>query len=71
MELIKKFIKTRRDLSVWVMAIYWLALNTITLLIWGSYGTIFSNIIGLGTISAFVFWSKGNKKVNTWLDKEL
>ena len=71
MEFIKKFIKTRRDLSVWVMASYWLALNTIAILIWGSFGTVFSNMIGLGTIAAFVFWSRGNKKVNDWLDKEL
>lgn len=40
-------------------------------LIWGNTGTIFGNIIGLGTISAFVFWSKSNKKVNNWLDSEL
>lgn len=67
----RKLIKTRRDLSVWIMASYWLVLNLTFLLIWGNTGTIFGNIIGLGTISAFVFWSKSNKKVNNWLDSEL
>ena len=71
MEFIRKYIKTRRDLSVWIMASYWLALNLIAILIWGSFGTVYSNIVGLGTISAFVFWSKRNKKVNAWLDEEL
>lgn len=67
----RKLIKTRRDLSVWIMASYWLVLNLTFLLIWGNTGAIFGNIIGLGTISAFVFWSKSNKKVNNWLDSEL
>lgn len=67
----RKLIKTRRDLSVWIMSSYWLVLNLTFLLILGNTGIIFGNIIGLGTISAFVFWSKSNKKVNDWLDSEL
>ena len=53
------------------MAAYWLLLNIIAIMIWGSFGTVYSNPIGLLTIAAFVFYSKKNKKLNNWLNQRL
>jgi len=71
MKILRAAVKTRRDLSVWIIASFWLLLNLAAILIWGSFGTVISNIIALALISGFIFWSKGNEKVNSWLDKEL
>lgn len=68
---LKKICKTRRDLSVWIIASFWLSINLGAMIIWGRHATIFSNPIALGLITVFVFWSKRNKKVNSWLDEEL
>ena len=68
---LSRLIQTRRDLSVWIMAAYWLLLNIIAIMIWGSFGTVYSNPVGLLTIAAFVFYSKKNKKLNNWLNQRL
>lgn len=68
---LKKICKTRRDLSVWIIASFWLSINLGAMIIWGRHATIFSNIAILSLIIVFVFWSKRNKKVNSWLDEEL
>ena len=67
-----KLIQTRRDLSVWILASYMLLVNIICIWQFGRQdGIIIGNPIGLASVAAFVFYSRHNKNLNSWLNKKL
>ena len=68
---LSKLVKTKRDASVWVIATIWLIVNVVSMYIWGNEALIFTNPICLALITAFVFYSKSNSKLNDWLNSEI
>lgn len=66
-----KLFKTRKDLSVWIIACIWLAINTIGILIWGKDALIFTNLIVLFFLTIFVFWVKKTPKIDNWFETKI
>jgi len=62
---------TRKDVSVWIIAVIWLAVNFTTWAVWGKEYLIFTNPICLLLITIFVFWVKGNKSRDAWFETEI
>lgn len=68
---LSKLVKTKRDASVWVIATIWLVVNVVSMYIWGNEALILTNPICLALITAFVFYSKSNHKLNAWLNSKI
>lgn len=67
-----ELIKTKKDVSVWIIALYLLSVNLISWYIFGrELGLIFGNMFGLSTVALFVFWVKSNPKIDKWLETNL
>ena len=67
-----KLISTRRDVSVWIIAVYMLTVNIVCWYLMGrELGLTVGNMFGLGTVAIFVLWSGQNKKVNHWLNQKV
>lgn len=60
---------TRRDVSVWIIAAWLLIANIVSMILLGrDTGILIGNALGLGSTVLFVWYSKYNKKLNSWLD---
>ena len=68
---LSKLVKTRKDVSVWIIAIVWALANFIPMFIWGNIALVFTNPICLLLITIFVFYTKSNKKFENWLETEI
>ena len=66
-----KFIKTRKDLSVWIIASIWLLVNLIGILTKGTGALIITNPAVLLVLSGWVIYTKRNPEVNKWLEEKL
>lgn len=66
-----KFIKTRKDLSVWIIASIWLLVNLIGILTKGTGALIITNPAVLLVLSGWVIYTKRNPEVNKWLEERL
>lgn len=66
-----KLISTNRDLTVWIIAAIWLIVNSCAMMIWGNFATVFTNPVCLLVLTAFVFYSKRNQRLNNWLNKKI
>ena len=67
-----KLIRTRKDISVWIIALYMFSVNLICWKLLGSdVGLAFGNLIGLGTVALFVLWVKNTPKVDKWLETKI
>jgi hypothetical protein len=66
-----KLIETRRDLSVWIIAIIWFIVNFGAMMIWGNIALVITNPVCLILLTAFVFYSKSNKRLNDYLNEKI
>lgn len=66
-----KLIDTNRDLTIWIIAAIWLIINFGAMMIWGNFATAFTNPACLIVLTAFVFYSKHNQRLNNWLNKKI
>ena len=67
-----KLIKTRKDISVWIIVFYMLGVNLICWKLLGrEFGLALGNLIGLGSVALFVLWVKNTPKVDKWLETKI
>ena len=71
MSIINKLIKTRKDLSVWIIADIWLIVNFGCWFLFGREALIFTNPIMLSLITIFVFYVKSHKNIDKWFEEKL
>ena len=68
---LKDLIKTKRDMSVWIMVSIWFAVNLVSMYVWGNSALIITNPVYLMFITCFVVYTKHNQKINNWLNTKL
>ena len=67
-----KLIRTRKDISVWIIACDMLSINLICWKLFGrEAGLAIGNFFGLGTVAIFVLLVKNTPKVDKWLETKI
>ena len=67
-----KIIKTRKDVSVWIISFYMISVNLICWKLFNrEIGLAVGNLIGVTSVALFVFWVKSNPKIDKWLETDL